>query len=39
MNMNSDYPVKARKTAKNNDLLVTLLATPEIPADFSRRSA
>ena len=27
MNMNSDYPIKARKTAKNNDLLVTVLAT------------
>ena len=26
MNVNSDYPIKARKTARNNDLLETLLA-------------
>jgi hypothetical protein len=26
MNMNSDYPIKARKPARNNDLLETLLA-------------
>ena len=26
MNGNSDYPIKAGKTARNNDLLETLLA-------------